>query len=114
MTDYYPQIFVACVSLICFAAVGVMEIWEAGEKRKRQARLMHLDRLRREAEMEEKRKQYRKVVRTDPPALVRIKELGWRQGCGHSMHQWDSDRLVCLQCVLEGRQVARDMGNPNQ
>jgi hypothetical protein len=60
--------------------------------------------------VDEKPKQYRKTIRTDPPALVRIKELGWRQGCGHSMHQWDSDRLVCLQCVLEGRVASRDLG----
>lgn len=63
-----------------------------------------------EQEMDEKPKQYRKVVRTDSPALVRIKELGWRQCCGHTMHQWDSDRSVCLQCILEGRVASRDMG----
>ena len=108
MTDYYPQIFVACVSLICFAAVGVMEIWEAGEKRKRQARLMHLDRLRREAEMEEKRKQYSKSIRQDPPALVRIKELGWRCPCGHLPHVWNPDKQRCESCFAEGRIVERN------
>lgn len=42
--------------------------------------------------------------------LVRIAELGFRQNCGHRMHQWDGDRGVCLQCILEGRVAARDGG----
>lgn len=90
------------------SGAGLLAILQAGDERKIGKAKEHLDRLRREWEMEEKR--YRKTLRTDPPALIRIKELGWRMPCGHRMHQWDSDRLVCLQCVLEGRQVARDGG----
>jgi hypothetical protein len=62
--------------------------------------------------MEEKPKQFRKhlYLNPAPPALIRIRELGYRQPCGHSMQQWDSDRLVCLQCILEGRVAAKDGG----
>jgi hypothetical protein len=65
-----------------------------------------------EEPMDEKPKQYRKhlYLNPSPPALIRIKELGWRQGCGHTMHQWDGDRSVCLQCILEGRVAAKDGG----
>ena len=60
--------------------------------------------------MDEKPKQYRKTIRTDPPALIRIKELGYFQPCGHHAYEWCSYKHVCLQCVVEGRQVAKDGG----
>lgn len=63
-----------------------------------------------ETEMDYKPKQYRKVIRTDPPALVRIKELGWYMPCGHHAYEWSGDKQQCLQCVLEGRVASRDMG----
>jgi hypothetical protein len=59
---------------------------------------------------DEKPKQYRKALRTDPPALVRIKELGWYMPCGHHAFEWSGDKQQCLQCVLEGRVASRDMG----
>lgn len=43
--------------------------------------------------------------------LVRIAELKFQfRDCGHRTCQWDSDRGVCLQCVLEGRVAASDRG----
>lgn len=46
-------LYLTGISLLCFAVVGLMEILAAGERHKRQATLNHLDRLRRENEMNE-------------------------------------------------------------
>ena len=47
--------------------------------------------------------QYRKVIRTEPPALIRLAPMGWRQPCGHHAYEW-SDRIHdCLACVRENR-----------
>jgi hypothetical protein len=60
-----PYIILGGISIICFAVVGLMEIWDAGERAKRQATLNHLDRLRREKEAMQRTKLMR-VVQVQP------------------------------------------------
>jgi hypothetical protein len=43
--------------------------------------------------------------------LVRIAELGFRfQACGHATYEWSDRKGQCLQCVVEGRIAAKDLG----
>ena len=108
---WWPYLTLGAVVLICSAVVAWLEIEAAGERMAHQAKCNHLDRLRREREaMDEQRKQYRKTIRKDFPALVRLKELGFMQACGHHPYHWNGFKGECEQCVLEGRRAARDMG----
>jgi hypothetical protein len=58
-----------------------------------------------EPDVQEDPMAYRKQIRKDPPALIRIQALGWRQPCGHIPFEWNAVRQCCDQCVREGRIV---------
>ena len=46
---------------------------------------------------------YQQKIRNEPPAMIRIKELGWKLPCGHTRWDW-SDRIHgCLECARLGR-----------
>jgi hypothetical protein len=58
-----------------------------------------------ELDVQEKPMAYRKQIRKDPPALIRIAVLGFKQPCGCHCYEWNAVRQCCDQCVREGRIV---------
>jgi hypothetical protein len=67
-----------------------------------------------EPDVQEEPMAYRKQIRKDPPALIRIAVLGFKQPCGCHCYEWNAVRQCCDQCVREGRIVPPKQIKPNQ